>query len=770
MKINMKMSMKKKTAALAVSVLFSAPSWAFNDFVIKNIRVEGLQRTEIGTVYSYLPVKVGDTFTDQKSNEAVKALFATGFFNDVRVEVLGNDVILSVDERPVIAEIKVTGGQDIGDKDVLATLKNNGFAESRILDEASLKAAIEELKRQYASLGKYDAVVTYEVTKLERNRAAVAVKIKEGETASIVDISILGAEAYSTSELRDLMTLSTQDWLSWFTKDDRYAKQKLAGDLETIRALYQNNGYLDFSLDSSQVEMSPDKKNIYLTIALTEGKQYKVNELKISGDTKVSVDELRPLVNLKTGSVFNREELNAGISLINDRLGEEGYSMANVNVRPLINRDKQTVDLNLVVEPGRVTYVKTIQIAGNTRTRDEVIRRELRQLEAARFNSAALKRSKERLQILGYFDEVRIDTKPVAGSPDQVDVFITVKERSTGNVSAGIGYVQNEGLQFNAAISQSNIFGSGKALSFGVNTGDVNKSANLSFSDPYYNNEGMSLGYDLYARRYSPDENDTQQYSTDTVGAAVRWGVPITEYDRVNFSLGAEQVEVTLTPTSPSQYIRFVEQNGDKNLTYLGSVSWGRDKRDSAIWPTKGYTTSLRADGGLPGGDLQYYRFTASQQWFFPVTKSVTWAIGGNLGYADPYGDTEFLPFFQNFYGGGIGSVRGFESSSLGPLDPSTGDSLGGTRKATFSTEFLFPMPGMKDDRSVRVSAFVDGGSIWDPLYQGSTFNEDFRYSAGLALAWLSPVGPIKLSYAYPINDKPGDQVERFQFTLGSTF
>ncbi|MDF0606233.1 outer membrane protein assembly factor BamA [Neisseriaceae bacterium TC5R-5] len=762
--------MKLKLLVAAIFGLGSlSTTWAADPFVIKDIRVEGLQRTEPGTVFNYLPVKVGDTFTDEKANESIKALFATGFFNDVRIESQDNVVIVAVAERAVITQLDITGAKEFSKDQLKKALKDNGLAESLVFDQSLLDGAVQELKRQYYSRGKYSVEITSSVTKLERNRVAVTLDINEGVTARIKDIRIIGTNAYTQSELMDQLSLTTGGWLTWITKDDQYSKQKLAGDLEKLKAFYQNQGYLEFNIDSTQVSISPDKQDMFLTINIHEGKKFTVADIKLAGDLVVPEDELRKLILIKPGEIFENEKVVESVRALSDRLGQAGYAFANINVVPDINQEKQTATFTFFVDPGRKTYVRRVNIAGNTKTRDEVIRRELRQLEGAPYASDKIKRSKERIELLGYFDDVNVETPVVPNTADQVDMNINLKERSTGSLSGGIGYVQGEGLQLSANISQSNIFGSGKYAALGISTGKVNRNISLSFTDPYFTPDGVSLGYDLYKRVYNPDASNTAAYKTDTTGAAVRLGVPITEYDRINFSLGAERTTITTYDNSPQRYIDFVNEFGDTNNTLLGTISWARDTRDSSLWPTRGALLRVGLDAGLPGGDLEYYRVTHQQSWFFPLSKTFTLMLNGELGYADGYGRTPVLPFFQNFYMGGLGSVRGYDTNSIGPRD-TNGDYLGGTRKVVANAEVLFPFPGMKDNKSVRASFFFDAGSLWDGKTDGSSIGDGVRYSVGAALTWLSPIGPMKFSIANPLKKSDNDKLQRFQFQLGTVF
>ncbi len=752
--------------------------FAADPFVIKDIRVEGLQRTEPGTVFSYLPLKVGDTFSDDKARDSIKALFATGFFNDVRIEARGDTMIVAVAERPVITQLNINGAKEFSKDQLKKALKDNGFAESMIFDQALLDGAVQELKRQYYSRGKYSVEIKPSVTKLERNRVAVTLDISEGVTAEIKEIRIVGADAFKQGDLLDQFSLTTGGWLSWITKDNQYSKQKLTGDLEKLKAFYQNQGYMEFRIDSSQVSISPDKQDMYLIVNVHEGKKFSVSDIKLAGDLKAPEEELRKLILIKPGDVFDNEKVTQSVKALSERLGNEGYAFANVNVLPDIDHDKQTAAFTFFVDPGRKTYVRRVNIAGNTKTRDEVVRRELRQLEGAPYAGDKVKRSKDRLELLGYFEDVNIETPAVPDAADQVDMNISLKERSTGSISASLGYVQGEGLVLGGSISQSNIFGSGKYMALNLSTGKVNRNIGLSFVDPYFTPDGVSLGYDFYSRMYNPDATSISAYKTTTNGADVRFGVPVTEVDRINFTLGVEKTDITTYSNSPQQYIDFVNQYGSSNYTLLGTVGWARDTRDSALWPTRGAIIKAAADAGLPGGSLQYYRLTHQQTWFFPVSKTFTLMLNGELGYADGYGKTKVLPFFQNFYMGGLGSVRGYDTSSIGPYDAVANSYLGGNRKAVFNAEVLFPFPGMKDNKSVRASVFFDAGTLWNTNLTSqqnaagivSSASDGFRYSAGLALTWLSPVGPMKFSIANPLKKEPNDKLQRFQFQLGTAF
>ncbi len=748
----------------AICVL-AAPVFAFDPFVVKDIRVEGLQRTEPGTVFNYLPVKVGDTISDDKVRDAISALFATGFFQDVRLEADGGKLIVSVVERPTVGRLIINGTKEFPKDQLLKAMKDNGLAESRIFDQSILDQAVQELKRQYYSKGKYSVVVKPTIDKQERNRVAITLGVVEGESAQIQQINLVGNKSFPDAELKEMFSLTTPGMWTWFTKNDQYSKPKMTADTEVLRSFYQNRGFLEFNIDSQQVALSADKQDVFLTINMTEGQKYTIRDIRLAGELLVPEAELRKLIDIQTGDVFNREKINEAISKISERLGDEGFAFANVNAVPEIDKNKAQASFTFYIDPGRKTFVRRININGNTKTRDEVIRRELRQMEGATYNGSKIRRSKERVDLLGYFSEVNVETPVVAENSDQVDLNVNVTEKPTGNLSVGLGYSQDQGMVFNGSITQSNIFGSGKYLSASVNSSTSNQVYSLSFRDPYSTADGISRGYDVYKRRVSPESTVVGQYRTDTLGAAIRFGLPLTEYDGIDFSVGAEDTEITLYDSSPTQYVDFVSKFGHRNLTLLGTVSWVRDNRDSAFYPTRGALRRVSAELAMPGGDIRYIKTTAQQQYFYPFNKYLTGLINIEGGYASGYGGRE-LPFYSNFYAGGVSSVRGFRTSSLGPLVD--GDPVGGNKRLVTNAEVLFPFPGMTRERTVRMSAFVDGGSVWSKEQNVSL--SDLRYSYGLAFTWISPVGPMKFAYSLPINDKPDDKLERFQFLLGTVF
>src|SRR5689334_13611581 len=575
-------------AGLVVSA-FALAAWAVEPFVVRDIRVEGVQRTEAGTIFNYLPIKVGDRVTDEKISEAVKALYATGFFRDVRLEAQGDVLVVAVEERPTISSLTFVGNKEFDTDTIKKALKDIGISEARIFDRSALERAEQELKRQYITRGKYAANIQTTVTPQERNRVAINFTIEEGDSAKIARINVVGAKAITEKQLLSEMTLTTPGWLTWYTKNDQYSKQKLSADLETLRSFYQNRGYLEFNVDSTQVSITPDKEDVYITINITEGPRYTVSDVKLAGDLPVPGPELQRLGQIRTGDVFSRERLQSTTKAIGDRLGTDGYSSANVNAVPDVNREKLQVAFTIFVDPGRRVYVRKINIAGNTRTRDEVIRREMRQLEGAWYDGARIERSKVRIKRLGYFEpDVNIETPPVTGTTDQVDVDVTVVEKNTGTLLAGVGYSSAEKFVFNASISQANILGTGNSLVAAINTSAINRVISLAFSEPYYTVDGVSRTIELYQRNTDPGSLSISQYTSSTYGAAVNFGVPITETDAVNVGFRYEHTDLTLVANSPPAYVLYVAQFGNRTNSYTLSGGWSRDTRDDILYPTRG--------------------------------------------------------------------------------------------------------------------------------------------------------------------------------------
>ncbi|MBS1228755.1 MAG: outer membrane protein assembly complex, YaeT protein [Proteobacteria bacterium] len=774
--------MKKNLLAGVIAALFVCGASAFEPFVVKDIRVEGIQRTEAGTVFSYLPVKVGDTMTDEKAAAAIKALFATGFFKDVRIEIDGGVLLVALEERPAIAQIDFSGLKEF-DKDQLTKgLKEAGFAVSRSFDRSMLERAEQELKRQYLTRGKYGVNITTTVTPLERNRVSINFAIDEGDASKIRQINIVGAQAFKEKDLQALFQLQTPNWISWYTKSDQYSKQKLAADLETLRSYYMNRGYLEFNVESTQVSISADKKDIYITVTVSEGERYIVSSVKLAGELILPEDEFRAAMKVKPGDVFSRERLNESTKAIGDKLSAKGYAFANVNAAPEVDKEKRQVAFTVFVDPGKRAYVRRINITGNSKTRDEVIRQEVRQMEGGWYDDERVKLSKERIDKTNYFGEVNVETPPVPGTTDQVDVNFNVTEKSTGNISLGAGYSQAENVMLSGSISQSNIFGSGKFVSIQVATGSINRAIGLSYTNPYFTVDGVSQGFDVYHRKTNPTSLG-YVYNTVSTGGGIRFGIPIGEKQSLSFGAAIDQTKVEIDrtdPDTPLQYMNFSDkfcnsQNSCTNMSLPLTAAWVSDSKDSVILTTRG-TYQRAAVEVSPGGDLKYYKANYQLQKFFPVTRSMVLMLNGELGYGKGMSGQD-LPFYKNFYAGGVSSVRGYDTASLGPYEfNASGDvvRLGGTRRVVFNAELSMPVPGVgaANEKALRFGPFFDAGQV----YADSTGASDVidsgpvRMSAGLAATWVSPFGPLKFSVAQPLNKQENDKIQRFQFQMGQTF
>jgi outer membrane protein insertion porin family len=757
-----------KSVAAAVFAAHSLIAHAVAPFVVQDIRIEGLQRVEAGTVFAYLPIKKGDTFTDQKASDAIRALYATGFFNDVRVSADNNVVVVQVLERPSIATVDFSGTKEF-DKDTLAkALRASGLSQGRYFDKALADKAEQELKRQYLTRGYYAAEVTTTVTPIDRNRVALLFSVIEGPSAKIRQVNFIGNKAFKTSALRDEMQLSTPNWFSWYTKNDLYSKDKLTTDLEHVRSYYLDRGYLEFSIESTQVSISPDKKDMYLTVSLHEGEPYKVSSIQLSGELLDKKAELEKLLKLKAGDRFSAAKLQDSTKALVDKLGQYGYAFANVNAQPQINQADHTVALNLQVETGRRVYVRHVNITGNSRTRDEVVRREMRQFESSWFDSSRVSLSKDRINRLGYFTDVNVTTTPVPGTTDQVDVDVKVAEKPTGAITLGAGFSSTDKVVLSAGVSQDNVFGSGTSLSVNVNTSSSYRTLNVTQTDPYFTVDGISRITSVYYQTTQP-----LYYSTDssfriiTVGGDLKFGVPFSEYDTVFFGVGYQQYRLDLDSATPQAYQDYVTQNGRISNAVPVTVGWSRDNRDSALVPSRGYYTRANAEYGTPAGSTSYVKFDLQQQYYYSFARGFVLGLNGQFGYGKGLQGKTF-PIFKNYYAGGIGSVRGYEPSSLGPRDAVTGDPIGGAKMLVGNVELTFPLPGTGYDRTLRVFTFLDAGNVWGDD-ENITFGS-LRYGYGLGLAWISPIGPLKISLGFPVIKKTGDKYQKFQFQIGTAF
>lgn len=759
--------MKKSLLSVLVAGLFAVPALAFEPFAVKDIRVEGIQRTEAGTVFSYLPVKVGDTLDDEKAAQSIKALFATGFFKDVRVEVDRDVMVIVVQERPAIAKVDFVGMKEFEKDVIVKALKETGIAEGRIFDRALLEKAEQELKRQYLTRGKYGVNITTTVTPLERNRVGVNFNVEEGAAAKIKQINIVGAKAYREKDLLSQLELTTPGWLTWYTKNDQYSRQKLSADLEKLKSFYMNQGYLEFAVESTQVSISPDKQDVYITVNVTEGERYQVSSVKLAGDFSISEAELQKLVLVKAGDVFSRERLNDSTKAISERLGKEGYAFANVNAAPEIDKEKRKVAFTIFVDPGKRVYVRRINVTGNTKTRDEVIRRELRQMEGGWYDADRVAASKLRLDKVGFFTEVAVETPAVPGTADQLDVNLKVTEKPTGNLMLGVGTSSTDKVILSGSIAQNNFMGSGNNVAIQVNSAKSYRTYSFSYTNPYFTTDGISQGFDVYHRTVNTSSTALAYYTSASTGGGIRFGFPIGEKESLSFGAGLDSTDITTYSDSPQYYKDFVTQYGNRNLTIPISANWVSDGKDSYFFPTRGTYQKAGIEVAIPGGDLTYYRASYQLQQYFPLNSKFTLMLNGEVGYADGYSG-DGLPFYKNFYAGGVTSVRGYKASSLGPITNSDGTDyrIGGNRRVIANAELLWGIPGM--EKSFRMGWFFDAGQVFG---QGEKMDlGELRYSTGLSAAWISPVGPLKFSYGMPLNKQDTDKTESFQFQLGTTF
>ena len=744
--------------------LFS-PAVVAVTFQVDDIRVEGLQRISAGTVFNYLPVKPGEVVDEKRVPEIIRALYKTGFFKDVQLEREGNVLTIVVEERPAIASINITGNKSIEEEDLKQGLKDIGMAEGRTFNRSVLDTIEQELRRQFFNQGKYDVRLTTEVTPLERNRVAISILINEGDTAKIKKINIVGNKSFPDDELMDDFESRVGGWLAFFTKEDQYSRQKLSGDLEKLRSYYLDRGYINFNVDSTQVAISPDKQDIYITINVREGEIFTISDIKLTGNLVLDAESYFPLIQLRRGEAFSRRQVVSSTDRINERLADQGYAFANVNNIPEIDEENKTVSVTYFVDPGQRVYVRRIDVEGNRRTRDRVIRREMRQMERSWLSNTKIILSRERLRRLGFFEDITIETPAVPGSQDEMDVIVKVKEQPSGSLSGGLGYSDTQGVTLSASVTEDNFLGTGKRVSVTFNNSKYNKNYMLSYHNPYATIDGISRGFTLSYQETDYEELNISDYRTDTSTASVNFGLPLSDFNRVNAAFAIEGIKFQPGALPPQEIQEFVEREGEDFLDFNLSASWRHDSRDSAIFPTRGVSQRVVADLTIPGSDLQFYRLSYNYRQYIPLYKDYTFSFRGDVGYADGYGKTEELPFFENFFAGGEKTVRGFKTNTLGPKD-SFGDPLGGNIKLVGSMELFAPPPFDELEETLRMSTFFDFGNVFD-----STVDfDEIRYSVGVGVTWLSPMGAMTLSYGVPLNDQKDDDVENFQFSFGQIF
>ena len=813
----------RRLLALALATALSMPAWAqtaFAPFTVSDIRIDGLQRIGAGTVFTYLPVERGDTLDQAKSAEALRALYKTGFFEDVRLDHQGSILVITVVERPAINKLTLVGNKDLKTEDLLKGLKDIGLAEGETFNQLNLDRVTQELNRQYNNRGKYSVAISPNVERLDRNRVNLTLNIKEGKAAKIRHINLIGNEAFSEEDITKNWESHTSNWLSWYKRDDQYSREKLSGDIEKLNAWYLDRGYVDFSLDSTQVAISGDRKDMYLTAGLTEGEIYTISTVSVSGETVLPKEEIEAIVAfIRPGSTFSRGLLEMATDAISARLSNIGYAFARINPAPQIDREKRTVGIDFQVQPGPRVNVRRIVFKGNSRTADQVLRREMRQFEGSWYSQAAIDRGKVRLDRLGYFEEVNVENEPVAGSDDLVDVVYTVKETTSGSIAAGVGYSQLSGVNLSLQLSENNFLGTGNRVSMSVTRSAYQKRYDFSFMNPYFTQEGLSLGYNLWWREFDYSSFNVASYSTNSGAAQVFLGLPLSESDSVSLMFGIDSNEILAFPGStPPPLVDYVSAVGNQTFhSWRAQFGWGRDTRNNYFTPVVGTTQNLSAEIALPGSTVEYFKISYDFAKYWPLNQALVVKTGVNLGYGDSYGkdftrnlcytaptfvdgpdadtipDTVVpgpppsdpclptspdydktvtasgLPFFENFYAGGIsssGKVRGFVDNTLGPFYQTASgfrQPLGGSFLVAGSVEAIFPK--LFDSPAARVSAFLDFGNVYNSF---DNFDAgELRVSTGIALLWRSPMGPLSISYAFPLRKQDTDQVERLQFSFG---
>ena len=765
-------------------LLLCLPVLAVADtFVISDIRFDGLQRMDLGRVLRDFPLKEGDQVDEFVLAEASRALFATGFFNDIELARDGTLLVVKLKERPAISRITLEGNKELESPALMDGLKSMGLSEGEVFQRAALEKIRLELLRMYSAQGRYGAQIDTELEELPDNRLGLKILIKEGRSATIEHINIVGNQVFSNEELAGLFSLKTPGFWDFFSNDARYSREKLSGDLERLRSHYLDLGYINFKVDSTQVSLTPDRKQVYITINVSEGELYRFGSYSLAGRLEVAEDTLRQQVQIKPGAVFSRKLMVRSSDQLIRRLGDDGFLLANVNPVPDIDETTKSVNIRFYIDPGSRMYVRRINFIGNTATADEVLRREMRQMEAGWASTTLMERSKSRLERLGYFSEVNLETSSVPGTRDQIDLEYSVVEQLSGSVAASVGLSQSSGLILSASVSQKNFLGTGKFVSFTVTRSAYTNELSLNYDDPFYTIDGVSRGFNVFFRKQDFSDYDLSNYNLDSLGGNVSFGYPIDDFQRLRFSVGAERLDLTLGTDVPVEFQSFVAAEGSSFNQLPISSSWSSNHLNKGILASDGYSQSLSLELTGPGSDLAYYKVRYNGQVYKPLNKSHSWVLSfkSSLGYGDSYGDTVKLPFFKSFYAGGFNSVRGFENNTLGPQDERTDstllDSLGGNLLMTGSAELIFPLPFIKEQSSMRTLLFFDAGSVFDTRCLSTNAICDkgvtpgaLSASVGVGLSWLTFVGPMSFALSMPVQEQPTDTTEIFQFSLGRTF
>ncbi|MFD2192128.1 outer membrane protein assembly factor BamA [Pistricoccus aurantiacus] len=779
--------MKLKTLGLAALLLSGAQAALADSFIVSDIRVEGLQRVSAASVFNAFPISANQQVNDQELAQASRSLFATGLFDDIQLARDGNVLVIQVEERPFITDIEITGNSQIEEEQLRNGLKEAGLAEGQALERSTLDEIERELEQVYQAQGRYSARIDTSVEEIDEGRVRVKIDINEGAVAKIRQINIVGNQDYDDDTLRDLFELEDSPgfFFGWFS-DDEYSRERLAGDLERLRSWYLDRGYVNFNITSTQVSISPDKSRIFVTVNIEEGQQYRLDGIHFAGDLKIPESEARKLVEAKPGEIFSRSDITASSEALRSRLGAEGFAFANVEGVPEVSPGGDTVDVTFRIDPGKRAYVRRINFVGNTTTEDEVLRREMIQMESAPASTEQISQSRQRLERLGFFRQVDVETRPVPGEPDQLDVTYNVEEQPSGSIKASVGYSQSAGVIYGASLAQDNFLGTGNRVNVGAQRSDTFTSVNFGFTDPYWTLSGISRGYNLYYQETDYEDSDISTYSTDAYGAGINFGYPINELSRLNFGVSAEDLSISTYSDTNSEIVRYVEDEGEDAQSLKLSASWTRNALNRGIMPTAGSYQRLSLETAVPGSDAEYYKLRYKGQKLFELSDAWSLKFGTSLGYADVLGSNDPYPFYENFFAGGLGSVRGFTANTLGPATTERGRgddrTLGGNVLVEGTAEVIFPTPFIEDQRSVQTSLFLDAGNTfltdcYDVL-EGDGPSEcesgveigDLRYSVGLGVSWLTPVGPLTFSIAEPLNDESEDDTQVFQFSLGQTF
>ena len=736
-------------------------------FKIRDIVIEGLERIEAGTVFTYIPVKVGDVFTDSDSVEIIRELYKTELFSDVVLRREDAVLIVVVKERPGIASLDIIGNKDIADEQLFESLTDIGVAPGRVLNRSILERLENEMLQQYFARGKYNVQIKTVTTELARNRVDVQIQIAEGKAAKIRNINIVGNTVYKDKKLKKKFESGNKPFWKLWSDSEKYSKQSLSADLETLRSEYLNTGYLNFSVDSTQVSITPDKKDIFITINVNEGDRYTLAEVKLAGTFVVPEQELRDLIIAEVGEIFSRSQIVASSERISNRLGNDGYAFARVNPIPEVNEEEKSVSLTFFIDSGKRVYVRRVNITGNQYSRDEVFRRELRQMEGGWYSQLGVEGSRRRIQRLAFVDAVEIETVKIPGEDDFVDLSVAVTERLAGSFSVGAGLSDSQGAVITTSVSQDNFLGSGKSVSFRINTSRVNKVYDLSYNDPYYTIDGVSRGFGFSYVATDADEADISDFDSDQFSVRANYGIPLTEVDRIGVIGDLRNTEITTGDTTSDEIAEFLDENGDDFVNFNLTSVYSHDSRNRRTFSTKGFFQRARLEVAVPYSDLEYYKFDYSNLWFLPLNDTFTLGLRSEIGYGDSYGSTSDLPFFEKFRAGGTGSVRGFRDNTLGPQD-SRDDSFGGNFLTTAGAEIYFPIPAFLDPSRLRFGIFADVGNVfadYDEFEAG-----ELRGSAGLEVNVITGLGGVTLSIASPFNDDEDDELEAFQFEFGTSF